>query len=147
MAPRQPTQGWISRVGSVALSGRRAVPIYVLVEVNQDLVSIEGVIGPQSRRGAFGPSGQINARFASRRAPLEAGELISAHAITFVMGWTEERWLDLLDIWSEYHGVLIHGVPPSVKEFFDSMPAADRPGAWRTLRALERETWVRTSKL
>jgi hypothetical protein len=119
----------------------------VLVEVNQDLVSIEGVIGPKSRRGAFGPSGQINARFASRRAPLEAGELISAHAITFVMGWTEERWLDLLDIWSEYHGVLIHGVPPSVKEFFDSMPAADRPGAWRTLRALERETWVRTSKL
>lgn len=140
MAPAQPTQGWISRVGSVALSGRRAVPIYLLVEVTQDLLSVEGVIGPQARGGAFGPSGQINARFAGRQASQQPSGLIPADAITFGTGWNQERWIELLDIWSEYHGVAIHDVPPSVKEFFDSMPAADRPGAWRTLRALDRST-------
>jgi hypothetical protein len=141
MARDQLTQGCITRVGSIGVNGRRSRgSIYVVVEISQDRLWLEGVVGPLTRGGALGPSGQINMKFARRSAPGGDGELISADAITFAEGWNQQRWLDLLDIWSEYHGVPLDRVPSRVTAFLDSIPAADRPGAWRTLRALEPRT-------
>jgi hypothetical protein len=114
--------------------------MYVVVEVSNDRLSLDGVVGPGFNGEALGPSGKINTRFARRSVTAGADQLLAPDAITFADGWDAERWLDLLDIWSEYDGVPIDRVPSRVKGFLDAMPAAERPGAWRTLLALGRRT-------
>jgi hypothetical protein len=82
--------------------GRR-YPVYVFVQYKDGRLSLSGVIGP-TKGGDAQQSGQIDMSFAHRNPddnmchnPIQPSEL------AFQPGWTEDLWLDLLDVWKRWH--------------------------------------------
>jgi hypothetical protein len=81
----------------------RRRPVCVFVRYKKGRLSFSGVVGP-TKGGNAQQCGQIDLSFAHRdpadnrcRNPIQASEL------DFRAGWTEDLWLDLLDLWHRWH--------------------------------------------
>ena len=93
------------RIGTVQQGGRRA-SVYISVKFRDDKLSITGVIGPLPSGGALGGCGQIDMEFAHRNPEHNDKRYCSpirSKDINFASAWTPKKWLDLLDVWKEYH--------------------------------------------
>jgi len=95
----------VMRVGTVK-SGNRWASIFIKAKIDNDRLSISGVIGPLRNGNALGGCGQIDMEFAHRNEndndprydnPIKPSE------IRFAKGWDEEKWFALLDVWKNNH--------------------------------------------
>jgi len=84
----------VMRVGTVK-SGNRWASIFIKAKIDNDRLSISGVIGPLRNGNALGGCGQIDMEFAHRNEndndprydnPIKPSE------IRFAKGWDEEKW-------------------------------------------------------
>ena len=86
--------------------GTRHCPVFLKIEIKDDVLSISGVIGPLPSGNAKGGCGQIDMEFAHRN-PAQDDTRYSkptpASALRFAPGWNTTKWLDLLDIWHKWH--------------------------------------------
>lgn len=97
----------ICRPATVPCHGK-ILPAQLFVKIGyaDGKLSISGVIGPKHNGDAFGGCGQIDMEFAHRRAvnndrryknPIEPENMV------FAAGWDKDKWLDLLDVWKDWH--------------------------------------------
>jgi hypothetical protein len=80
--------------------------IFVKATFEDGKFSMSGVHGPYSNGNSFGGCGQICMEFEHRNPKdndKRYSKLTKPEDITFADGWTKEKWLDLLDIWENWH--------------------------------------------
>lgn len=84
----------------------RFYPVFLKVEIKDGTLSISGVEGPTQSGNAHGSCGQIDMEFDHRymkdndkryEHPIMSSEL------RFSKGWNSNKWLDLLDVWKNWH--------------------------------------------
>ena len=96
----------IMRIGTIDTGRGRRASVYIKSEYSDGKFSMSGVIGPLSSGNALGGCGQICMEFAHRNPADDDkryGKLISPSEIVFATGWDAKTWLDLLDVWKQWH--------------------------------------------
>jgi hypothetical protein len=96
----------VMRVGTVKTDGGRSVSLFVEAKYEEGRLSISGVIGPRPSGNSSGSAGQIDMEFAHRDPKDDDARTtnpITPDQIAFAEDWTDEQWLDLLDIWKKWH--------------------------------------------
>ncbi|KKN07847.1 hypothetical protein LCGC14_1063000 [marine sediment metagenome] len=122
----------IMRVGTIDTGNGRRASVYIVAENRNDYLSITGVIGPLPSGNALAGCGQIDMDFSHRSEADDdkryANHLIKPADFNFAPDWYGELWLDLLDVWKEWH--LKKAPPQSVLDFINSLPDTDKEPAW-----------------
>jgi len=94
----------VMRIGKI--KERHGGNIFIKTEFNNNRLSFTGVIGPLRNGDTRGGCGQIDMEF-EHRDPADDDsrhdKLIKPEDIKFAPGWDRESWLDLLDIWEQWH--------------------------------------------
>jgi hypothetical protein len=96
----------ILRVGTITI-GKKAASIFCKIKLEEDRLSISGVIGPKSNGDAEGGCGQIDMEF-KHGDPADddhryTDNLIMPEQIEFARGWDRKTWYAFLKIWKQYH--------------------------------------------
>ena len=92
----------VCRVGNIPGEGN----LYFKATIEDGKLSISGVIGPLANGDCRGSCGQIDGGFKHRSQEQDDKrytDLTPADSIEYAPNWDAEKWLDLLDIWKEYH--------------------------------------------
>lgn len=121
----------VMRIGTIPTYGRGRVSVYIKADNERNRLSISGVIGPSRAGNAYGGCGQIDMEFAHRNDIDNDSRYTNPtkpEEFNFAKGWTVGLWLDLLDIWKQWH--LKKEYPQSIIDFINSLPDADRQPAW-----------------
>lgn len=95
----------VMRIGMIEI-GMRSASIYISAKYEKERFSMSGVIGPLKSGNALGGCGQIDMEFAHRNEKdndKRYNELIEPKDINFAPQWNAEMWLDVLDVWKEWH--------------------------------------------
>lgn len=99
----------IVRIGTIS-EGQSRASVYCRIKMsakdNQVRLSITGVIGPLHNGNARGGAGQIEMKFQHRNPAHNDKRYhspISAADICYAPGWDAEKWLDLLEVWHDWH--------------------------------------------
>lgn len=122
----------VCRIGTIQVGGRRA-SVHIKIATDRAYLSISGVIGALPSGNCLGSCGQIDMEFAHRHREdndTRYNSLIRPRDINFAKGWDCNKWLDLLDVWKDWHCKDIVIVPLHVKEFINELPDADIKPAW-----------------
>jgi hypothetical protein len=106
-AKKEDTMNKIMRVGTIDVNRGKVANIYIKAQYKGGKLSISGVVGPLPSGNALGGAGQIEMEFAHRNPSDDdkryGNDLLRASDIRYAVGWDAEKWLDLLDIWKEWH--------------------------------------------
>jgi hypothetical protein len=96
----------VCRIGTIDTGNKRRASVFVKIELREGRLSISGVIGPLASGNALGGCGQIDMGFAHRNPAgndKRYSKPIRPCDIRFAPGWTDDKWLDLLDVWNRWH--------------------------------------------
>lgn len=96
----------IMRIGTIKTHGGGHISLYIKAEYSDNRLSISGVIGPSRSGNAYGGCGQIDMEFAHRKAAhndSRYSQPIQPREINFAPEWNAKKWLDLLEIWHDWH--------------------------------------------
>ncbi len=121
----------VMRIGTLQTYGGGHVSVYIKAGTERGYLSISGVIGPSRGGNAYGGCGQIDMEFDHRNEADNDSRYdtpIKPQEFNFAKGWNAQLWLDLLDIWKQWH--IKKGCPQSVIDFIDELPDTDRQLAW-----------------
>lgn len=109
-------------------------PVFILVEIKYNYLSITGVQAPLKDGNARGSGGQINWEYEHRNkaqnAPCSFGNLIEVKDLRFSKGWTAEMWYTLLEYWEDWHLKNRESIPSSVLDWLLRLPETDRTPNW-----------------
>ena len=121
----------IMRIGTIKTYRGGHVSVYIRAEDTRNHLSICGVIGPSRAGNAYGGCGQIDMEFAHRNEADNDSRYSNPtkpQEFSFAKGWNARLWLDLLDIWKQWH--FKENYPQSAIDFINSLPDTDREPAW-----------------
>lgn len=123
----------IMRIGTIDTGNGRRGSIYVTANTERGYLSISGVIGPLPSGNALGGCGQIDMDFAHRN-PEHNDERysnpIKPEEIRYAPNWVADKWLDLLEIWHNWHLKKLEEVPTEVIGAITLLPDTDKIPAW-----------------
>ena len=77
--------------------------IFIKIEIKDGKLSISGVEGPTSGGDADGSCGQISMGYKHRNPEDNDRRYSDPKSPSLHSDWTEDMWLDLLDVWNEWH--------------------------------------------
>lgn len=124
----------VMRIGTIEVGlGTRRGSIYIQVDTTRGYLGITGVIGPLPSGSALGGCGQICMEFAHRNPEHNDSRYsnpIKPEEIRFAPHWVAEKWLDLLEIWHDWHLESLGQVPADILGKITLFPDADRKPAW-----------------
>jgi hypothetical protein len=123
-------------IGLVPIGNKRRVRMFIHIKTqfkgtNSEYLSFSGVIGPLKSGNAIGGCGQIDMEFAHRNSKdndTQYSQPISAREIKFEPDWSHVKWLDLLDMWKQWH--LKKKIPDEIIEQMNALPDSKRKPAW-----------------
>jgi hypothetical protein len=81
-------------------------PLFAKISIENDRLSISGVIGPLQSGNAKGGCGQINMEFAHRNPShndKRYGNPTPASELRFSRGWNADTWYSFLEVWHDWH--------------------------------------------
>lgn len=97
----------VCRIGTIPDHRNRRISVFLEIGFKDGKLSIAGVEGPTLGGNAIGSSGQIDGHYKHRNSadddPRSSEYAIGVEKIKFAPGWDADLWLDVLDIWKQWH--------------------------------------------